>query len=90
MLSLSVIGAVSTGRRASGASSLFWNLLIAVVTVIVSVAAHIESPVVMIVVIASSCLSQLAVSLPRRAADAVIPSHSVIQQENGAVVTYKH
>lgn len=72
MLSLSAVGALSTGRRERGASSLRSNLLIAIVTVIVGLVAHIESPVVMILLLATGCVSQLAVSLPRQSASATL------------------
>ncbi|MFN7985808.1 MAG: hypothetical protein U0Q11_28525, partial [Vicinamibacterales bacterium] len=64
MLSLTLIGAVSTGRHAGSRSVLVWNLFITAVTVILGVAARITTPVLMIVTMATLCAWQLLVSLP--------------------------
>ena len=78
MLSMSVIGAASTGRRARGSPSLLANLLIAMATIGIGVAAQITSPVVMILTLAGLCVSQLVVSLPRGAQKTTLPPHSSV------------
>ena len=78
MLSMSVIGATSAGRRARGSPSLLANVLIAAVTIAIGAMAHITSPVVMILTLAGLCVSQLVVSLPRGAQKTTLPPHSSV------------
>jgi len=65
MLSLTVIGATSAARRRQASGSIAGNLTIAAATLAIAVVGHLESPVLLIVMISGLCVAQLAVSLPR-------------------------
>ncbi len=67
MLALTAIGATSSGRQRSGSSRVSQNLLLAAATLAIGIAmaGRVASPVVLIVTMATLCLAQLAVSLPR-------------------------
>jgi len=90
MLSLTTVGALSTERRTSRAASLPVHLLIVAATVVVGVAAQIESPVIMILLLAGSCISQLVVSLPRPAAPAAIGAPAAVRHESTRTRSHKH
>jgi low temperature requirement protein LtrA len=65
MLAMTAIGTASAGRQRSGSSDVIENLLLAAAMLAIGIFGHIDSPVVLIIVIAGLCLAQLGVSLPR-------------------------
>ena len=65
MSAMTAIGATSAGRQLRGSSSVMPNLGLAAATLAIGIAGHFESPVAVIIAIASLCLTQLGVSLAR-------------------------
>ncbi len=64
MLAMTAIGAAA-GRARHRSPGIHWHLLLAGITLAVGLAAHVESPFVLIGTFAGLCLAQLGVSLAR-------------------------
>jgi hypothetical protein len=63
MLAMTTIGTMSAGRRRRDVSGIVSNIVLAAATLAIGVVGQVESPVALIVVIATLCLAQLRVSL---------------------------
>jgi len=65
MLAMTAIGAASAGRPGGGSSGVTQHLLLAGATLTIGMVGHVESPAVLIIMIAGLCFAQLGVSLAR-------------------------
>ena len=63
MLAMTTIGTTSAGRRRPEVSGIVSNIVLAAATLAIGVVGQVESPVALIVVMATLCLAQLRVSL---------------------------
>ena len=70
MLAMTAIGAASPGRRRPTSFTVMQNVELAAATLAIGMVGHLESPFVLIVLIATLCLAQLGVALSGRASTA--------------------
>ena len=70
MLAMTAIGAASPGRRRPTSFRVVQNVGLAAATLAIGMVGHLESPLVLIVLIATLCLAQLGVALNGRASTA--------------------